>query len=64
MELDKLNSENELDYYENVGEILFNYYDLNSKILSLVSKWFIYRLVRNLFRTEPRRIAKFLKKFI
>ena len=27
-ELDKLNSENELDYYENVGEILFNYYDI------------------------------------
>ena len=28
IELDKLNSENELDYYENVGEILFNYYDI------------------------------------
>tara|TARA_Y100000389_G_scaffold101957_1_gene98771 strand:- start:1251 stop:2390 length:1140 start_codon:yes stop_codon:yes gene_type:complete len=27
-ELNKLNSENELDYYENVGEILFNYYDI------------------------------------
>lgn len=27
-ELDKLNNENELDYYENVGEILFNYYDI------------------------------------
>ena len=27
-ELDTLNSENELDYYENVGEILFNYYDI------------------------------------
>ena len=28
IELDKLNNENELDYYENVGEILFNYYDI------------------------------------
>ena len=37
---------------------------INGKILSLVSKWFIYRLVRNLFRTEPRRITKFFKKFI
>ena len=37
---------------------------INGKILSLVSKWFIYRLMRNVFRTEPRRIAKFLKKFI
>lgn len=27
-ELNKLNNENELDYYENVGEILFNYYDI------------------------------------
>jgi ribosomal protein S27E len=27
-ELNKLNTENELDYYENVGEILFNYYDI------------------------------------
>jgi ectoine hydroxylase-related dioxygenase (phytanoyl-CoA dioxygenase family) len=37
---------------------------INGKILSLVSKWFIYRLTRNVFRTEPRRIVKFLKKFI
>lgn len=28
VELNKLNGENELDYYENVGEILFNYYDI------------------------------------
>tara|TARA_X000000368_G_C22983798_1_gene691160 strand:- start:41 stop:1180 length:1140 start_codon:yes stop_codon:yes gene_type:complete len=28
IELNKLNNENELDYYENVGEILFNYYDI------------------------------------
>ena len=27
-ELDNLNEQNELDYYENVGEILFNYYDI------------------------------------
>ena len=34
---------------------------INSKVLSLLSKWFVYRLVRTIFRTEPRRIAKFLK---
>ena len=37
---------------------------INGKILSLVSKWFIYRLVRNVLRTEPRRVIKFFKKFI
>ena len=37
---------------------------INSKVLSLLSKWFVYRFVRTIFRTEPRRIAKFFKKFI
>ena len=34
---------------------------INSKVLILLSKWFVYRLLRIIFRTEPRRIVKFLK---
>jgi hypothetical protein len=50
--------------YPSYPKTNLNRLPINGKILSLVSKWFIYRLVRNLFRTEPRRIAKFFKKFI
>jgi|TARA_B110000259_G_scaffold111321_1_gene127199 ribosomal protein S27E len=34
-ELNKLNTENELDYYENVGEILFNYYDIVNQTVGI-----------------------------
>ena len=34
-ELTKLNNENELDYYENVGEILFNYYDIVNQTVGI-----------------------------
>jgi len=37
---------------------------INSKILRIVSEWFVYRLMRKVFRIEPRTIAKFFKKFI
>lgn len=39
-----------------------NRYPINLKVLIFILKWFIYRLSRFIFRTEPRNIIKIFKK--
>ena len=35
---------------------------INKTVFILVIKWFLYRFIRFLFRTEPRNLRKFIKK--
>jgi hypothetical protein len=56
-----LGKENDYSVYPNTN---LNRMPISGPILSIVSKWIIYRLVRKVFRAEPRKIVNFFKKLV
>jgi hypothetical protein len=56
-----LGKENNYPTYPNTN---LNRMPINGPIFSMISKWLIYRLVRKVLRTEPRRIINLFKKLV
>jgi hypothetical protein len=56
-----LGKENNYTPYPNTN---LNRMPISVTIFSIILKWIIYRLVRKVFRAEPRRIVNFFKKLI